>query len=261
MEDSLSPSSITKNLGTRFVGQRVICYTTVTSTNELAKEEARRGATEGTVIIAEEQTVGKGRRQRSWLSPRGSIALSVILYPRLDNLPSLIMLASLAVARSIAAVTSLRPQIKWPNDVLINGRKVCGILVESEVRGARVDYAVIGIGVNVNLELASLLLAAPEATSLAGELGKDVSIPDLVRRLLVETEGLYLTLRSGGSVYEEWRDGLVTLGREVWVESGGARETGVAESVARDGSLLLRRPDGSSRRVVAGDVSLRNRQG
>jgi BirA family biotin operon repressor/biotin-[acetyl-CoA-carboxylase] ligase len=259
MEDSLSPLSITRNLETRIVGREVICYPSAASTNELAKEAARQGVVEGTVIIAEEQTAGRGRRQRSWLSPRGGIALSVVLYPSRDNLPSLIMLASLAVARSIAAVTALKPQIKWPNDVLISDRKVCGILVESEVRGDKVDYAVIGIGVNVNLERASLAKLAPEATSLAAELGREVSIRDLIRKLLMETDGLYLSLRSGGSVYEKWCDSLVTLGREVRVESGGAEDTGIAESVARDGSLLLRRPDGSLRRVVAGDVSLRRR--
>jgi BirA family biotin operon repressor/biotin-[acetyl-CoA-carboxylase] ligase len=259
MKETLSPEAITRNLGNRLIGRRVIFYPSVTSTNELAKEEARWGADEGTVVIAGEQTGGKGRLRRSWLSPGGSIALSLVLYPEVAELPSLIMAASLAVARSIAAVTGLEPRLKWPNDVLVGERKVSGILVESQVRGSRVDYAVIGIGINVNFKVADFPEIAPAATSLADELGEKVSLPALIRRLLVEFEGRYLALKAGGgSLYEEWRGSLSTLGQEVRVESGGDVQVGIAQSVDRDGSLLLRNPDGSLSRVVAGEVRLRH---
>ena len=256
MKHSLSPEAIAQNLATRLIGQRIIYYPSVTSTNELAKVEARRGAVEGTVIVAEEQTAGKGRLKRAWLSPRGSLAFSVILYPSLEHLPSLIMVASLAVAHGIKAVTGLESGVKWPNDVLLNGKKVCGILVESEVRGEAVDYAVIGIGINVNLRVSDFPEILPAATSLSQELGGEVSLLGLVIRLLVEIERLYLDLLGEGSIYEAWRDSLVTLGREVYVVSGKASYSGIAESVARDGSLLVRRPDGSLSRIVAGDVTL-----
>jgi len=228
--DSLSAASITSELETRFVGQRVIYYPSLTSTMEVARREAQQGAAEGTVIIADEQTAGRGRLGRVWLSPRGSIALSIILYPSLSHLPSLIMLASLAVVHSIEAVTGLKSQTKWPNDVLVNGRKVCGIFPE----------------------------ILPIATSLSDEMGRDVSRLSIIRCLLVETERVYLALSAGGSIYEEWRDSLVTLGRRVCVKTGEAIYEGVAESVARDGSLLLRGPDGSLTRIVAGDVTLRD---
>ena len=256
VEDSLSPASITDKLETRFIGQRVIYHPRVTSTNELAKQEAQRGAVDGTVVIAAEQTAGKGRLKRVWLSPKGSVALSIILYPGVVYLPSLIMVASLAVAHSIEAVTGLKPQLKWPNDVLVNGRKVSGILIENSVRGNIVDYAIIGIGVNVNLRLSGFPEILPAATSLSDELCRDVSRLDLIRRLLVEIEGVYLALSTGESVYQEWRDSLVTLGREVRVKSGENDYEGIAESVASDGSLLLRRPDGSQTKIVAGDVTL-----
>jgi BirA family biotin operon repressor/biotin-[acetyl-CoA-carboxylase] ligase len=256
MKYSLSPEAITRDLDTRLIGRRVIYYPSVASTNELAKIEARWGAVEGTVIIAGEQTAGKGRLKRAWLSPRGSLALSFILYPALEHLPSLIMVASLAVARSIKAVTGLEAGIKWPNDILLNGRKVCGILVESEVRGEAVDYAVIGIGVNVNLRVSDFPELLPTATSLSQEMGREVSLLGLVRGLLVEIERLYLALLGGGSIYEAWRDSLVTLGKRVYVVSGKASGSGIAESVAKDGSLLIRRPDGSLNRIVAGDVTL-----
>ncbi len=258
VENSLSPAAITNNLETRFIGQRVIYCPSLPSTMEVAKQEAQRGAAEGTVIIADEQTAGKGRIKRVWLSPRGNIALSVILYPSLTYLPSLIMLASLAVIHSIEAVTGLKLQVKWPNDVLANGKKLCGILIESNVRGDVVDYAIIGIGINVNLRPDDFPEIQTTATSLSHELGSDVSRLDVIRRLLVEIERLYLTLLAGGSIYEEWRDSLVTLGKRVQVKSGKTIYQGIAESVARDGRLLLRHSDGSLSKIVAGDVTLRD---
>jgi len=223
-----------------------------------AKQEAQLGAVEGTVIIADEQTAGRGRIKRVWLSPKGSIALSIILYPSVVNLPSLIMLASLAVVHSIEAVTGLRSQVKWPNDVLVNDRKVCGILIESSLRGNIVDYAIIGIGVNVNLRLSDFPEIPATATSLSAELGREASHLRIIRRLLVEVEGLYLVLQAGGSIYEEWRDSLVTLGRRVKVKSGKTVYEGVAESVARDGSLLVRHSNGGLSKIVAGDATLRD---
>ena len=167
------------------------------------------------------------------------------------------MIASLAVVHCIEAVTGLKSQIKWPNDVLINGRKLCGILIESDVRGNMVDYAIMGIGVNVNLRLSDFPDILSTATSLSDELGREVSRLDVIRQLLVEIERLYLTLQTGGSIYEEWRDSLVTLGRRVRVKLGDTIYEGVAESVTVDGSLLLRRSDGSLTKIVSGDVTLR----
>ena len=256
MEDSLSPASITTGLDTRFVGQRVIYYPRLTSTMDVARREAQQGAAEGTIVVADEQTAGKGRLHRDWLSPEGSIALSVVLYPRLLHLPFLIMVASIAVVHSIEAVTGLKSQVKWPNDVLINGRKVCGILIESEVGGDRVDYAVIGIGLNVNLRVSDYPEILSIATSVYDELGAEVSRLSLIQRLLAEIERLYLSLPEGESVYQEWRDSLVTLGKRVRVKSGETMYEGIAESVTSDGSLLLRQGDGSLTRMVAGDVTL-----
>ena len=170
------------------------------------------------------------------------------------------MLASLAVAHSIEAVTGLKPQIKWPNDILINGKKVSGILIESVVKGDAVGFSVLGIGMNVDLRVASSPDILSAATSLADELGGNVSRLELIRRLLVEIERLYLVLPDGESIYEEWRGRLVTLGRRVQVTSGKDTLTGIAESVGRDGSLLLRHSDESSTEIIAGDVTLREYQ-
>ena len=152
----------------------------------------------------------------------------------------------------------MKSQIKWPNDVLINGRKVCGILIESDVQGSTVNYTIIGIGINVNLRLADFPDILPIATSLSHELGRDVSRLRVIRCLLVEIERLYLTLSSGRSIYQEWRDSLVTLGKKVRVKSGETVYEGIAESVATDGGLLLRGSDGSLSKIVVGDVTLRD---
>jgi len=254
--EDLSPEIVTRDLTTRFIGQRVIYHPILTSTMDVARQEAQRGAAEGTVVLADRQTAGRGRMERVWLSPGGNIALSLILYPPLSYLPYLIMLASLAVVHSIGTVTGLKPQIKWPNDVLINGKKVCGILIESDVQGNSVSYSIIGIGLNINLSPADFPEISPIATSLSHELGGGLSRLKVLRVLLMELEGLYQQLSDAGSVFREWRDSLETLGREIEVKSGDTLYRGVAESVAADGTLLLRGADGSLVKIVAGDVTL-----
>jgi len=256
--DILSPERIKSGLETRFIGQRVIHFSRHDSTMEAAKQAARQAAAEGIVVIAEEQTAGKGRAKRAWLSPRGSISLSVVLYPDVSQLPYLIMIASLAAARSIEIVTGLETQLKWPNDVLIKGRKVCGILIENELHGDRVAWAVIGIGINVNIRMRDFPEIAATATSLSDELGKELSRVEIIRRLLVEMERLYLSLGTGEHIYQEWRDRLITLGERVQVVSGENVLEGMAEDVNRDGSLLLKHSDGSISHIVAGDVTLRD---
>ena len=167
------------------------------------------------------------------------------------------MLASLAVVNCIKVTTRLKPQIKWPNDILINGKKTCGILVESDVRTNIAHYAIIGIGINIDLRPTDFPEIQTIATSLTQELGQDVSRLTIIRSLLVEIEKLYLALTTGESLYEEWRDNLVTLGQEIRVQSGETTYEGIARSVAHDGSLLLRDKDGHLITIVAGDVTLR----
>ena len=137
------------DLKTRIVGWEILYFRSVSSTMDIARREAEDGAAEGTVIIAGEQTGGRGRLQRDWLSPPGNLALSVILYPEVSGLSYLVMLASLAAARSIEAVTGLEVRLKWPNDVVVETRKICGILTECELVEDRVAFVVMGIGLNV----------------------------------------------------------------------------------------------------------------
>jgi BirA family biotin operon repressor/biotin-[acetyl-CoA-carboxylase] ligase len=256
-EEPLNSISITDSLNTRFIGQKTLYYPSLTSTMDIARQQVARKAPEGTAVIADRQTTGRGRLKRNWVSPKGNIAVSIILYPARAYLHSLTILASLAVFHSIETTTGLKCQLKWPNDVLIKGKKVCGILLESQSKTDNVDYATIGIGINVNMRLGDYPEIASIATSLAAELGKEVSRLTLIRNLFVETERLYLKLQSGESLLPEWQEHLITLGKNVRVRSGEDVFEGIAESVAEDGSLLLRCPDGCLMKFMAGDVTLR----
>lgn len=257
--EELSSSSVTRGLATWLIGRKVVYYPRLASTMDTARRIARRGTPEGTVIIAGEQTRGRGRRQRVWVSPEGNVALSVILYPEISGLPYLVMIASLAVVHSIRSVSGLAAEIKWPNDILIGGKKVGGILIENEVKRDRPASAVIGIGINVSLKASEH--GEITATGLNEASGGEISRVKLIRQLLVEIERFYLTLPDGESVYQEWRGRLAALGKRVTVTSDSDVLEGIAESVDGTGALMLRRPDGTLSRVVAGDVTLREGYG
>lgn len=251
--------SISGSLDTKFVGRKVVYFPQLSSTMDVAREEARRGAAGGTVIITGEQTGGRGRHKRLWLTPPGNIALSVILYPDVAWLPYLIMISSLAVVYAITSATRLKAGIKWPNDILIDGKKVGGILIENEISGDNTARAVIGIGININVEESEIKGSSVPVTSLEKETRQIVEKAHLVSRLLGEMERLYLELPDGESIYREWRDKLVTLGKRVVVASGKENMEGTADSLDTSGALVLKLDDGSSVKVVAGDVTLREK--
>jgi BirA family biotin operon repressor/biotin-[acetyl-CoA-carboxylase] ligase len=260
MESDLSRDAILQGLTTRFVGRNLLYYSTVPSTMDVAKKVATKGAVEGTIVVAEEQTKGKARLGRSWISPPGVIAVSFILHPEMSHMLRLAIVSSLATSRGIEKATGLKTTIKWPNDVLINGKKVSGILTESALRGQSVDWAVIGIGINANFDPKAFPEIADTATSLSAELGRDVSQLNVLLELLNEMEQLYLALRSDEPLHVEWQERLETLGKMVQVTSGKHIEVGYAESVDSDGSLMLRRSDGTLARIIVGEVTLRSYQ-
>jgi BirA family biotin operon repressor/biotin-[acetyl-CoA-carboxylase] ligase len=256
-ESDISPEAVSRRLTTKFIGRNFLYYPSVTTTMDVAREEAKAGASEGTVVVAEEQTAGRARLGRIWINPPGVVAASIILHPEMRQLIRLTMVASLATSRCIDKATGLKTTIKWPNDVLVNGKKISGILTESALRGQSVDWAVIGIGINVNFDPKAYPEIAEIATSLSVELGKKVSELEVLLHLLNELEFFYSALRRGEPIYQQWRDKLETLGRVVQVKTGTELEKGYAESVDEDGALLLRRSDGNLVRLVAGEVAMR----
>ncbi len=256
-EEHLSPELILEGLKTRFIGQRIIFSPSLESTMDTAKQEALWGAEAGTVIVTDEQTAGRGRLQRTWISPKGALAFSVILRPNIHYLHNMIMLSSLAVSRSIETVTHLKCQIKWPNDILIMDKKVCGILIETDIRNNTLKYVDIGIGINVNIHVPDFPEIASFATSLSDQLGQEVSRLEIIRQVLVNLETLYESMEDEDFILNEWKKRLVTLGQKVEINSGDKTYRGVAESVAKDGSLFVRQKDGKSVKVIVGDVVLR----
>ena len=255
----LSVSLIKNKLSTRFIGQKIVYYPILASTMETAREAARQGTANGTVIIAGEQTAGKGRLQRNWVSPGGNIALSMVLYPEAANLPYLIMIASLAAASAVESVTGIKAQIKWPNDILVKGKKTAGILIENALKGDKASYSVIGIGINVALQTGEFKDIAATATSLEEETGNRVSREAVISSLFSEFERLYLKLPGTDTIFKEWRARLITLGQPVTAAWGLKKISGIAESVDASGALLIRLADGSLTKVVAGDVTLREK--
>ncbi|MBI4307778.1 MAG: biotin--[acetyl-CoA-carboxylase] ligase [Chloroflexi bacterium] len=256
-EADLSPEAIRRALTTRVFGRRLHYQETMSSTQDEAHHLAYLGAPEGTLVLAEVQTAGRGRFQRPWITEAGgSLAFSLILKPKLADLPKLNMLACLAVLFSIRRLTGLPSKIKWPNDILLREKKVCGILIDSQMRIDEVDYAIVGIGLNVNLDPAKYP-DIPSATSISAELGHPVSRLDLLVNILADLERLYEGIRQREPIHEVWSLFLDTLGRDISVRWGDVTEQGRAETVDEDGNLLLRRADGSLARVIAGEVTLR----
>lgn len=254
----LNLSLVEERLRTAFVGRRLIYCSSTLSTQDVARAEAERGTPEGTLVLAEEQTAGRGRLGRTWVSPAGAnLYLTLVMRPPAAHLRWLSIIAPLAVAQAVEETTGLSPRIKWPNDLLLAGRKLCGVLIESELSGGEPRYALVGIGLNVNLKVEALPEIAQIATSLRRELGREVPREEVLAALLNRFEALYGEAQRGRTVYEGWRSRLETLGRQVRVTFGDQREEGLAEDVDPQGRLILRRADGSRIALEAGEVTLR----
>lgn len=217
---------------------------------------ADAGTEEGTLVIAEAQTSGRGRFGRNWVSPKGNLYLSVVLRPSLSVLPRLTMVTGVAVVRAIRKITGLGPRIKWPNDVLVEGKKVAGILVEAVSEGETVRHAVIGIGINIKLSPAEITSLGGLADALENTTGQPVARDQLLRQLLVELDSLYHEATRGKAPLDEWRALLDTLGQRIQVTWHDESWVGQAEQVDENGNLVLRLDDGNSITMTVGDVTL-----
>lgn len=246
----------------RTIGRDIQVFSQTTSTNDLAERFERDGVAEGVVVFAEAQTKGRGRLGRSWFSPPGKgLWFSVLLRPNAhpQSATQLTVAAAISLVRAIREQTGLRAEIKWPNDVIIGGRKVAGVLTEMSAELDRIHYMVLGIGVDVNLTQSELPPDLREmATSLQIETGKSWRRADLAAVILRELDNDYERIRKGGfaQVAEEWEEACSTLGQQITVRVGDRTLRGRAESLDADGALLLRTEHGHLERIVGGDVSL-----
>ena len=249
-------------VGNQRIGRDIRVFEQTTSTNDVIEKMARDGAKEGAVVFAESQTQGRGRLGRQWLSPaRKGLWFSVLLRPGMSpqSATQFTVASAVAVRRAVEQQTGLRAEIKWPNDILIKGRKVAGILTELSAELDRIKYVLVGIGVDVNLTQEDLPgeLAA-QATSLRIELGRPVVRAELAAAILRCLDEEYARVLGGefGSVADEWEKYCSTLGQRLVVILGDRRVAGRAEALGEDGALLLRTEHGHLERIVGGDVRL-----
>ena len=253
---NLVASTIRQGLYTHVVGRRILYYPELKSTMDEAARLADEGAEEGTVVIAERQSAGRGRQGRSWVSHPGNLLFSVLFRPNLAQLPFISVIGGVAAARAVRKTTNLVPRIKWPNDLMLDGRKAAGILAESAIVGDSVCYAVLGIGINVALDTSDTEEISAFATSVNAAAGREVERESLLRQLLQDLDDLYIRLTRGESPLPEWRELLETTGRRVEATFGKDSYAGLAEGVDDIGNLLLRLDDGAVVTLTAGDVTL-----
>ncbi len=250
---------IKAELNTRIIGREIIYYPETTSTNDVAIELAEKGAEEGTVVLADNQTMGRGRRGRKWLAPpKTCILASMILRPSLPlkYINIITPVAVTSVAKAINSITKLDAYIKWPNDVIINKRKVCGILTET--RMGRIRFVVVGIGINVNIAKDSIPDEISDiATSLSIESGYNISRIHILGEILRNFERRYLEIneKTYGEFFDEWKSLSATIGRKVQIESENVIKQGTALDIDEVGALIVRLDEGEILRIANDDLA------
>lgn len=260
--DVLSEAELLSCLKTEWAGGRTVYFDATDSTNIQARRLAEAHAPHGTLVVSDRQDGGKGRRGRSWASPSGvGIWMSLILRPKIDpSLASMLTLvAALAVREGIREETGLSPLIKWPNDLVLNGKKICGILTEMSTELMEIQYVITGIGINVNQRE-----FPPEirdtATSLSLEAGRCFRRSSLIAAILKAFEKDYAAFLKTGDLsllLEEYNACLVNRGKEVCILDPSGEYRAVAEGIDESGSLLVTLPDGTRREIISGEVSVR----
>ncbi len=265
--DRLTEGAIRPYLHAHVLGSNLLCYESIDSTNSLIKRLALEGAAEGTVAIANRQTAGRGRLGRSFQSPPDTgIYLSFLLRPRVrpDQAVNLTACTAVALCEAIETVCALRPQIKWTNDVLLNSRKICGILTEMSVEGesGALQYIVVGIGVNVNQTLADF---PDEIRSMAGSIRMATDAPCDRGRLAAEIinamDRMYAQWHNGVWDVAQYRADCATVGREVHILRSGTKRKAFAEAVDDNFALIVRYEDGTQETIFSGEVSVRGLEG
>jgi BirA family biotin operon repressor/biotin-[acetyl-CoA-carboxylase] ligase len=255
--DGLLPLEVRVKARSTTFGKELITLRCVDSTQDYGRKVANAGAPEGTVVVALEQKAGKGRMRRTWSSPRGGLWFTLLLRPSIpmSELYKLTLLFGVSVARALDSY-GLKPYLKWPNDVLVDGKKICGILLEISGEPDRVDYVLVGIGLNVNFSSRDL----PDdihssSTSIYDALNRRVDRADLLCRILEDSEHLYLSAIKEGfqNVINAWRLMSCTIGRTVTVQSFGTSISGRAVDIDDDGSLIVKTKEGL-KKVYSGDV-------
>ena len=251
----MDPREIQRNLKTERFGRKIFFFDEIESTNQYAWKLAEKGEVEGTIVLAKSQYKGRGRMGREWFSPKGGLWLSVILKPflKINVAEKVTLMAGVSIVEVINELYGLAAKLKWVNDVLVNQRKVAGVLTESSVVNDRINFMVLGIGVNVNVtqfpqELKDI------ATSISLELGKLVNLNEFSSKLLEKLELNYKSMCKSeiAKIVEKWKKYSATLGRFVEIYSNGEKLTGKAIDIDEEGFLILELESGEKIKVLTG---------
>lgn len=260
--DVITEAELKTSMGGGWLGRNLVCYEEIDSTNIRAKKLAEEGAPAGTLVIAESQVSGKGRRGRGWLSPKGEgICMSLLLRPPIapSSASMLTLVGALAVVKGIEAAAGLHSAIKWPNDIVMNGKKVCGILTEMSAELEDVHYVVMGIGINVNTQTFSEEIQEI-ATSLYQQGGVYVKRSHVIAAVMDAFEAYYETFIQTGDLsllLEEYQEKLANKDKEVMVLTAAGNYRGKSLGIHKTGELLVQREDNCVVRVASGEVSVR----
>lgn len=262
LPDILTYEEIREDLTTDFIGRNIHYFDSIDSTNKKAKEIAQ-DEEEGAVLIAEEQTEGKGRMGRTWISPKGKgIWMTIILKPNIEpmKVPKITLIGAAAVHKALDKM-GIKTQIKWPNDILIDGKKICGILTEMSGELNLINYIIMGIGINVNLDEKDIPDELKDrATSLKISLGKETNRKKLTAYILNEFEDLYMKFKENDDIDEVLkicRENSILLGEEVKIIRGNNVRLGKAIDINEDGELLVKFKGDNVEKIYSGEVSLR----
>ncbi|GIN70082.1 bifunctional ligase/repressor BirA [Bacillus sp. J14TS2] len=260
LPDGLTENEILYGLEATILGKKVIHLETTTSTQEIAHQEAAKGAPEGTLIISEEQTSGRGRMSRVWHSSKQKgIWMSLILRPivPLEKAPPFTLITAIAVAKAIEDLFELEPEIKWPNDLLLNGKKITGILTELQGEADQVNYLIIGMGINVNQDIQDFPNELQDkVTSLFIESGKRIKRKIIVQRILKNLEKYYLIYIEKGFAPLKiiWEEYAISIGKVITAQTSREKITGIAEGITNDGVLLIRDENGQVHSIYSADI-------
>lgn len=265
--DLLSFEELSENLHTKYIGKNIMYFQTIDSTNNKAKELALSGYPNGTIIISEEQTLGRGRLGRSFVSPKyKGIWLSIILRPDIDpmNVPKVTQVGAAAVIKALKEL-DIKAYVKWPNDIILNNKKICGILTEMSGELNKVNYVVMGIGINVNIDAEDFPEELKDtATSISYEVGRYIKRKELVSNLLNNFEILYDEFEKKESIDTSvsiCKENSILIGKEVRIINRGKESTGKAIDLNDEGELLVQFNDGRVEKIISGEVSIRGLYG
>ena len=260
----IKASEISKDMDTEYIGKNLYVYNEVKSTNTVAKFLAMNGAENGTVVISEKQTDARGRSGKSWESPLGGIWLSIILQPNVhySKLPLITLATGVAVAKAIERTGITSSEIKWPNDIMLHGKKVCGILTEAVTKFNTIENVIIGVGIDANIDISDFPEELQDGTTtLADELGRKEDENTLIRIFLEEFEKISELFNNEGfeEILKEWRKRSYSIGKIVEVrEPFNKNYDAYVLGISREGALVVEKIDGTLEKVISGECIIKN---